>query len=240
MSPGDVATMRLGARAARPITGMIRIALVLALAGCDQTLLGERGLLEFTPDDCGARSCDLRDDIATDATLAIVLRTHNRRHSAPDTATLESGEPGALEVTGETGLFNPRFRLRSHGPGHVQLVAVARDNGVERIDLIDVEVVATDGIALDVSGAGEAEPLDDTTVRYRVPALGRIHIGARPTAGGRELTGVVSYTCAFTPGLATAPGCTTGSIDIHPPTGTHRITLELPGRVRRTIELVAD
>jgi hypothetical protein len=148
-------------------------------------------------------------------------------------------------VTGETGVINPRFRIKAHGPGEARLSAVAHEyGGLDHSDAITVRVFEPDDIAIDVTSAGEPERVDAATDRYRFPAGTHIRISSRPVAAGRELTGETVYECTIGSELAATVGTMTnftrGEIDARPPAGTHVVTIQLSTGARRVLELIAD
>ena len=115
---------------------------LLLLTGCDFKLIGQKGVIDFHPDDCGSYTlgCSFEKPIAVGGTIEVRLDGD----FGSSKLTLRPEDETLLSVTpSESG--NPtRFTVRAQGSGTTLLKAVNQQGDV--VDQITVETLAIDAL----------------------------------------------------------------------------------------------
>lgn len=227
----------------RNLTSLASLSLLaLTTAACEgwnHVETGERGLLEFTPSDCGRENCDL------DVPLAIGGATEVRVEAVDDhelgDLTLISSDPYVVDVfLVEDGFYSQDWLIVGYDVGRADIVAI--DAYGFEVDYIIVDVRAATSIYLErEAGAADGPTADEAFDEIWTIAAGtRVEFQARPfRAYEGELMGRLEYFVEIDDALARAldprADLVAGELAFVAPLGDHSITFFAPDGTRLDI-----
>jgi len=170
----------------RLLLSVLSLSVPLLGGACNVTARGDRGIVGFTPDECGMLICSLGNDLAAGASIEVSL-------SAPG-LTLRSDDESVAIV-------NPapfdRFEVIAVGSGSTSLVAYDHGNRLDRTKL-SVAQPARYGVIIGSDGVLDRGRSDDAHETWVVPAQKRISFDVRPfDSFGGELMGKLNLETAI-------------------------------------------
>jgi hypothetical protein len=156
--------------------------LISLLAACNATSEGARGVVEFTPRDCGRIGCDFDDSIGVGGVLNVQIRGTDGVSTAG--VVLASSDEDVLAVTAIADLGGaPAWELEGISAGVARLEAIDADDGV--VDFLAVGVEEVSGLSLenvlgDAVGPEIAEGYDEA---WQINADAAVSFQVTPTIG---------------------------------------------------------
>ena len=160
--------------------GLAAAALML-LSGCDIRAIGQKGVLEFHPDDCGGYTlgCDFKKPLAVGGTLEFRLKGP----MVESGLMVESDEPSKVSVVPSESGDPVQFKIQALGSGDATLTVI--DDRGDFVDSILVKTIDVDALRLRPFTNLPDEPETDVEgyQTYRVPAEKMVSFWAGPDVG---------------------------------------------------------
>ena len=163
--------------------GSLASVLALFTAACNVTTTGDRGIVSFTPDDCGLPFCSLDDTLAAGGSTAVDLSGDRD----PRFLTLVSDDP-AVAVT--FPLPYDRWQIMGVGPGRVTLAVLTPGGRELDTTAINVALPASYGLVVQEGPAFTRAPEHPDEQIWQIPSGQTVAFRVRPYDwAGFELMG---------------------------------------------------
>jgi hypothetical protein len=217
--------------------------LSFAAAACNTVTTGDRGVLTFTPDECGRDSCDLGDELVVGGSTRVSLDDVDR-HGDVDGLTLITDDPSVLRVDLiDRGSFTSEWRVTAVGPGWARLIAI--DGAGYEVDSTDVEARHPDRLAMDRRwGQAVKSSRFGVDEVWTVEAGQDVRFDVRPVRHGWDMMGRVAYFVEIDEilheGLAPEVDLVHGELGFRVPAGEYPVTFTAPDGTFIAVLIVAQ